>query len=119
MKLDELIAAADEGPISDSMVTDAAAAAGASISEAIDLLARRVTDRFMGHELSYESADAVMNHLVAFAHSRPPFETPAYAWQVFLAFDAGETLLPGRPPTEQGETLTRTLLKPLVNEEGV
>lgn len=55
-----------------------------------DSFARRVAHEYWVQNLSFEAADTAMNALHAYVGARYDVRLPAYAGEVFAAFDQGE-----------------------------
>jgi len=114
MTIDALIRLASEHPLRAEDIE--ATAAGSSVVTLYDLFAKRVAQRYLNGELSYNDADAAMNALFGSAYG--PAVAPEFsrlAWQGHEAFDEGEYLHPGEPVEEQGEVKTRCSWLALLN----
>jgi len=68
-----------------------------------DEFARRVASRYLADELSWPDGDQVMNNIFPLMTMECGSVLPEFAWDVYLAFDAGE-IAPG------GDAVTRPLL---------
>ena len=80
-----------------------------------DQFARRVAERYLAGELSYEVADRAMNGLYAYCyHLDSDRGMSGYAWAVFDAFEAGEYVHEGDgPEASPDETYVVPLLRKL------
>ncbi len=73
------------------------AIAGGSRSAVLDSTARIVAERFLAGSLDFPTADAVANCL--FAYGASVGDVPDLMHSIFLAFDAGELVHSGDPPS--------------------
>ena len=110
MSLDRLIELAFSRTPTFEEVEQVARLEHVSVEKLLDLLARRVAERYHEGVYTFGDADAAMNHIFAWATTFMDKGLPAFAGKVFEAFDAGEFERPGVSQDEQGEALTRTLL---------
>ena len=78
-----------------------------SVRDFCDAFSKRVAVRYLQDDLSWEQGDAVMNHLFNLMISHSGNRVPDFAWEVYLAFDAGEYMEPG------GDATTRPLINKL------
>jgi len=119
MQLSRLIeTAADTGTVPASEAADACKALGLSSTEFCDVFARSVATGFLSGTYSWESSDAAMNGLSGYGFALSSHHSlPDFAFGVFLAFDAGETLLPPANETVAREQLSRLLNPPNQSSE--
>lgn len=112
MKLYELIETASSNrPLDPADVEAVAREAGLTVSGVFDLFARTVAIQYLKGDYSYEFADMAMNQLFSFADAVSGLGLPDFASQVFGAFDEGEYIHEGGSLEQQGEALTRELLR--------
>lgn len=80
-----------------------------------DIFSRRVAHEYAAGRLSFDVADAAMNRLWAYAYLGDEAFIPAYAREVFEAFDEGEFHHACDPPgTDPEQKYTRPLILELV-----
>ncbi|HTR55620.1 MAG TPA: hypothetical protein VMJ10_33315 [Kofleriaceae bacterium] len=79
-----------------------------------DAYARRVAERYLAGDLSWTDGDVAINEIFALMTQECGNSTPDYAWDVYLAFDGGEWVQPGKPG---GDEYTRPRILALVEEE--
>ena len=112
MRLNDLIeTAASNRPLLAADVQSVAQEAGLPVPELIDLFARTVATGYLRGDYSFGFADMAMNQLRSFAHTDTDIGFSEFAWEVFTAFDEGEYIRDGVSIAEQGEALTRRLLR--------
>jgi hypothetical protein len=80
--------------VTSEMVSPACSSFGFSPTEFCDLFAKEVARDYLDGKLSWSDADVAMNALSGFffVYLPPDAPFPDYAFGIFLAFDAGETL---------------------------
>lgn len=113
MDLEALIESTSQGSMRLENVQACASALGVSIGDVLDRFARVVAQRYLQGQCCWEVGDTAANHLFAFAMSANGGELSPFAWEVFLAFDAGEY-----PPGPDYEARTRALLEAAVSASG-
>ena len=112
MRLKDLIETASSNqPLSSADVERVAREMGMAIPELMDLFARTVATSYLRGDYSFGDADMAMNQLFGFAHVETRLGLSEFAWQVFGAFDEGEYIHEGLSTDEQGEALTRKILR--------
>ena len=70
-----------------------------------DSFARRLVERYLAGSLTWSDADIAANHIFELMIQSCGERMPGYAWDVYLAFDAGECTAPG------GDATTRPLIE--------
>jgi hypothetical protein len=106
--MDELISTALRRPVE---VSDLALQGDNSAEEiriACDRFARRLVELYQSGSLTWKQADTAANHIYLLMVRQCGDRVPDYAWDVYLAFDAGECIAPGGDPT------TRPLIEQIV-----
>lgn len=64
-----------------------------------DAFSRRLIEFYLGGQLSWVQADAAANNIYELMVKDCGDRVPDYAWEVYLAFDAGESTSPGEDAT--------------------
>jgi hypothetical protein len=70
--------------------------------------ARRLVELYLSGSLTWEQAATAANHIYLLMVRECGDRVPDYAWDVYLAFDAGECIAPG------GDATTRPLIEQIV-----
>ncbi|MEJ1961166.1 MAG: hypothetical protein WDO56_06345 [Gammaproteobacteria bacterium] len=78
-----------------------------------DSFARLLVQRYLTGDLSWSDADAAANHIFDLMVQHCGDRTPDLAWDVYLAFDAGECTAPG------GDAVTRPLVEGILRKFAV
>ncbi len=87
------------------------AAAGLKLSVALDQLSYDIAKRYLAGTVSFTYADSVMNGIHLAILMGPDGIESEFAWEVFLAFDAGEYLHTGdSDEVDSEEKYTKPLL---------
>lgn len=73
-----------------------------------DGFARRLVELYLSRHLTWADADAAANNIFSLMVEECGERVPDYAWEVYLAFDAGECTEPG------GDATTRPLVEAIV-----
>lgn len=76
---------------------------GGDVGAFCDAFACRVVERYLAGDLPWPDGDMAMNNIFSLI-TRDAVSHPDYAWQVYLAFDAGEYVAPG------GDAVTRPMI---------
>jgi hypothetical protein len=98
---DELILRCDSEPLTDAAI--APFLVGKSREEFCDVFSRRIAQEYAADRMSFDTADAAMNRLFAFAYLGDDDFLPAYSREVFEAFDEGEYRHSEDPPGSDPE----------------
>jgi hypothetical protein len=77
------------------------------VRSACDALAYHLATRYLSNTITWTDADLVANNYYELMITRCGVRVPAYAWDVYLAFDSAECTPPG------GDLVTRPLLEAL------
>jgi hypothetical protein len=91
----ELLNAALTGFIDYGLLKHFAATSSKSVPDVLDQLARYVAEQYLGHNMSFADADAIMNAAFAVSVSevfwtKHNCTIPDIMYKIYLAFDAGE-----------------------------
>jgi hypothetical protein len=76
-----------------------------------DTFARNLVERYLREEISWVDGDAIANNYFQLMIRHCGREMPAYAWDVYLAFDEGEI-------QDRGDTFTRARVRELQTQYG-
>jgi hypothetical protein len=98
-----LIESAASGPLTKADIERVCEEEKKSLFEFYDAFARIVAEKFAGGEYAWAFCDAAMNSLFTYAHPVSLSGLPAFAFEVYSAFDEGEY-------HEEGEALSRKLV---------
>ena len=105
--------AADNLTVPASAVGEVCKKEGMSSAQFCDAFAREVASDYLKGTYSWEFGDAAMNGLSGYGFAlSEDHSLPDFAFKVFLAFDAGETLLPPDNEVTTKEQLLRLLNPP-------
>lgn len=118
MTIEELVQFAASHPLNAAVVEQVCAQAQLSIHAVFTAFARDVAEKYLQGTYTWCFGDVVMNCLYTYAYVFSDTGLPAYAWQVFIAFDEGEYIHPGDPPDFEHETRTKALLAEIADTEG-
>jgi hypothetical protein len=111
--LDALIQRCDSEPLTDAAI--AQFLARSSREEFCDAFSRRVAHEYAAGRMSFDTADAAMNRLFAYAHLGDDDFLPTYSRDVFEAFDEGEYRHSEDPPgTDPEQKYTRPQILEIV-----
>jgi hypothetical protein len=75
-----------------------------------DAFARRLVEQYLTGALTWENADLAANNFFELMIQHCGDRVPDCAWDVYLAFDAGECTLPG------GDAVTRPLVEEIARK---
>jgi len=78
-----------------------------------DAFARRLVERCLTGGLTWADADLAANHIFELMVQHCGDRVPDYAWEVYLAFDAGECTAPG------GDAITRPFIEEIAHKCGI
>jgi hypothetical protein len=70
-----------------------------------DSFAHRLIERYLSGSITWSDADLAVNNIYVLMVQNCGDQVPEYAWEVYLAFDAGECIAPG------GDATTRPLIE--------
>jgi hypothetical protein len=82
-------------------------AAPESVRSVCDAIAGNLARRYLSNQLEWAEAAVIANNYFELMINRCGDTVPSYAWDVYLAFDAGECAAPG------GDSTTRPMLEAL------
>jgi hypothetical protein len=87
---------------------------GQSVAAVLDQMGWAVARGFVGSELSYQFCDDLVNHLFGLFHEAEPARDSVF-WEVYLAFDAGESRNSGDDARiDPVEKYTRPLIRKIL-----
>jgi len=103
MSISAFVEAAVPGPLNRSVIERVCAEEKLSLFEAYDAFALDVAEKYSTGVYSWHHGDDAMNSLFTYAHALSDSGLPAFAFDVYCAFDEGEY----RP---EGEALSMQLV---------
>ena len=103
MTIPHLVETAAAAPLKSSIIERACEEEKMSLFELYDAFALHVAEKYLSGEYSWRFCDDAMNHLFTYAHPVSLSGMPAFAFEVYSAFDEGEY----RP---EGEALSKRLI---------
>lgn len=110
MNIDEIIKIAAEGPLSPQTVDAVCADQRMTLDDLFNMFARKVTEGYLEGTYAWSLCDQAMTNLFSYACLRAKGDLPAYAREVFHAFDEGEYIHHGDSKNIDGEQRTKKLL---------
>jgi hypothetical protein len=113
MKVKDLVAAIQAKPPTPAQLKTAAATMHVSLEGLMVQVAKDIAESYMSGAYSWAFADAAMMNLYATANGPARLAFPQFAFDVYVAFDEGESKHRDNPALD-GESRTKELLKPLL-----
>ena len=110
--MDELISMALRRPVEMSDFAFQGDPSPEEVRAVCDRFACRLIEHYLSGSLTWVQADTAANHIYLLMVRDCGDRVPDYAWDVYLAFDAGEHAAPG------GDATTRPLIERIVTQYG-
>jgi hypothetical protein len=103
--VDSLLATATERPLELADLNLGDTPSPQDVRAFCDSFARLLVDQYLRRDLPWTDADTAANHIFNLMIQHCGDRVPDHAWEVYLAFDAGECTPPG------GDAITRPLIE--------